>query len=120
MYAAFMNLLGKIGLKGGNTQAPFQARLTPVFGRKTPLQFEYAGNSLFASRKAMTTLTPMKSSTKNRIKGAGRAAKGRVKEAAGKATRSQRMQTEGRIEKGAGRVQNRVGKVQRDFESAED
>lgn len=45
-----------------------------------------------------------------------REAKGKVKEVAGKVTRSQRLQAEGKIQKTAGKVQKRVGDFEADLE----
>ncbi len=48
---------------------------------------------------------------KDEIKGAGKQAKGAIKEAAGKVTGNTRLEAEGAVEKAAGKVQSDVGKV---------
>ena len=48
---------------------------------------------------------------KDRIEGAGRQAKGRVKEGAGKLSGDAKLETEGKADRAAGRVQNAVGGV---------
>jgi len=58
----------------------------------------------------------MKPSTKNRAKGAATEAKGRMKAAVGKATRSQRLRAKGNVEAVKGRAQRKVGQAQRDLE----
>jgi len=59
----------------------------------------------------------MKSSNRNRIKGAAKELKGRVKHAAGRATRNRRLQRQGRAEAAAGRARRRVGQAQQDLEA---
>jgi uncharacterized protein YjbJ (UPF0337 family) len=53
----------------------------------------------------------MKSSTKDQAEGLFHAAKGAVKEAAGKLTDNPKLQAEGTNEKIAGKVQEKVGQV---------
>lgn len=48
---------------------------------------------------------------KNRTEGAGKQAKGGVKETAGKTVGNKRMEAEGKLEKAAGKVQSAVGKA---------
>jgi uncharacterized protein YjbJ (UPF0337 family) len=48
---------------------------------------------------------------KNRIKGAGREARGAIKETAGKATGNRQMQAQGAAQKAAGKVQHTAGKA---------
>jgi uncharacterized protein YjbJ (UPF0337 family) len=60
----------------------------------------------------------MKSSTKNRVKGIAKEAKGRIKETVGHATRSGRLARQGRAEAARGRVRRKVGEVQSDISSA--
>lgn len=48
---------------------------------------------------------------KDEVKGAGKQAKGAVKEAAGKITGNERLEAEGIAEKAAGKVQSGVGKL---------
>ena len=48
---------------------------------------------------------------KDRIHGAGKKAKGSVKEAIGKITGNERTEAEGNVEKTEGKVQSGVGKV---------
>jgi uncharacterized protein YjbJ (UPF0337 family) len=52
---------------------------------------------------------------KDRIEGAGKQAKGAVKDAAGKMTGDVNMQTEGKIDKATGQVQSAVGKAKDDI-----
>ena len=51
---------------------------------------------------------------KDQIEGAGKQAKGAVKDAAGKLTGDVGMQVEGKIDKAAGQVQSAVGKAKDD------
>jgi uncharacterized protein YjbJ (UPF0337 family) len=46
---------------------------------------------------------------KNRVQGAGREMRGRIKEAAGKLTGDEKLKAEGKVEKMAGKVQNAAG-----------
>lgn len=46
---------------------------------------------------------------KDRVEGAARQVKGRIKEAVGKAVGDAKLEGEGKAEKAAGRVQNAVG-----------
>ena len=58
----------------------------------------------------------MKSSTKDKIKGAFKEAKGKVKEETGKATRNPDLRDRGTIEKAGGKVQRKIGDVEKVFE----
>jgi uncharacterized protein YjbJ (UPF0337 family) len=58
----------------------------------------------------------MKSSTKDKIKGGFREAKGQVKEKAGKATHNPDLQDRGTLEKAGGKVQRKIGDVKKVFE----
>ena len=57
----------------------------------------------------------MKSSTNDKVKGAAREAKGKVKEVAGKMTGNPDLQDRGTVEKTAGKVQRKVGDVKKVF-----
>jgi uncharacterized protein YjbJ (UPF0337 family) len=46
---------------------------------------------------------------KNRVEGAGREIRGRIKEAAGKLTGDEKLKAEGKVQKTAGKVQNAAG-----------
>jgi uncharacterized protein YjbJ (UPF0337 family) len=46
---------------------------------------------------------------KNRIEGAGREMRGRIKEAVGKLTGDEKLKAEGKAQKAAGKVQNAAG-----------
>jgi uncharacterized protein YjbJ (UPF0337 family) len=46
---------------------------------------------------------------KNRIEGAGREIRGRIKEAAGKLTGDEKLKAEGKAQRMAGKVQNAAG-----------
>jgi uncharacterized protein YjbJ (UPF0337 family) len=48
---------------------------------------------------------------KDRIAGAGKQAKGAIKETAGKATGDRKLQSEGKADKAKGKVQNTVGGI---------
>ena len=58
----------------------------------------------------------MKSSTKDKIKGAFKEAKGKVKEEAGKATGDPDQRDRGTAEKVGGKVQRKIGDVKKVFE----
>lgn len=58
----------------------------------------------------------MKSSTKDKIKGAFKEAEGKVKEKAGKATGNPDLRDRGTVEKAGGKVQRKIGDVEKVFE----
>ena len=58
----------------------------------------------------------MKSSTKDKIKGGFREAKGKVKEEAGKVTGNPDLHDRGTVEKAGGKVQRKIGDVKKVFE----
>jgi uncharacterized protein YjbJ (UPF0337 family) len=58
----------------------------------------------------------MKSSTKDKIKGAFEEAKGKVKEETGKATRNPDLRDRGTLEKADGKVRRKIGDVKKVFE----
>ena len=58
----------------------------------------------------------MKSSTKDKIKGAFKEAKGKVKEETGKATGNPDLRDRGTVEKAGGKVQRKIGDVEKVFE----
>jgi uncharacterized protein YjbJ (UPF0337 family) len=58
----------------------------------------------------------MKSSTKDKIKGAFNEAKGKVKEKTGKATGNPDLRDRGTVEKVGGKVQRKIGDVEKVFE----
>jgi uncharacterized protein YjbJ (UPF0337 family) len=58
----------------------------------------------------------MKSSTKDKIKGGFKEAKGKVKEEAGKATGNPDLRDRGTVEKAGGKVERRIGDVKKVFE----
>ncbi len=58
----------------------------------------------------------MKSSTKDKIKGAFKEAKGKMKEETGKATRNPDFRDRGAAEKMGGEVQRKIGDVKKVFE----
>ena len=58
----------------------------------------------------------MKSSTKDKIKGAFKEAKGTVKEETGKTTGNPDLRDRGTIEKAGGKVQRKIGDVKKVFE----
>ena len=57
----------------------------------------------------------MKSSTKDKIKGGFREAKGKVKEKAGKATGNPDLRDRGTMEKAGGKVQRKIGDLKKVF-----
>jgi uncharacterized protein YjbJ (UPF0337 family) len=57
----------------------------------------------------------MKSSTKDKLKGAAAALKGGAKEKVGKATKSRDMQASGTADKAGGKVRSKVGDVKKVF-----
>jgi uncharacterized protein YjbJ (UPF0337 family) len=58
----------------------------------------------------------MKSSTKDKIKGTFKEAKGKVKEKAGKATGNPDLRDRGTLEKSGGKVQRKIGDIKKVFE----
>jgi uncharacterized protein YjbJ (UPF0337 family) len=58
----------------------------------------------------------MKSSTKDKIKGSLREAKGKVKEESGKAVGNPNLRDRGTDEKVAGKIQKKIGDIKRVFE----
>jgi uncharacterized protein YjbJ (UPF0337 family) len=58
----------------------------------------------------------MKSSTKDKIKGRFREAKGEVKEKAGRTTRNPNLRDRGTAEKAGGKVQRKIGDLKKVFE----
>lgn len=48
---------------------------------------------------------------KDRIEGAGREAKGKIKEGIGKVTGDEKLKTEGKIDESTGKVQNSAGRL---------
>jgi uncharacterized protein YjbJ (UPF0337 family) len=58
----------------------------------------------------------MKDSTKDKIEGAAREAKGSVKEKIGRATNNPNLEVEGHDEKVAGKVQKKVGDIEKVLE----
>jgi uncharacterized protein YjbJ (UPF0337 family) len=61
-------------------------------------------------------LVLMKSSTKDKVKGGFREAKGNVKEKAGKATGNPDLRDRGTVEKAGGKVQRKIGDLKKVFE----
>jgi uncharacterized protein YjbJ (UPF0337 family) len=60
----------------------------------------------------------MKSSTKDKIKGGFREAKGKVKEKAGNTTGNPNLRDRGTAEKAGGKLQRKVGDVKKVFEQS--
>jgi len=58
----------------------------------------------------------MKSSTKDKIRGGFREAKGKVKEKAGEATGNPDLRDRGTAEKAGGKIQRKIGDVKKVFE----
>ncbi|MBA3882439.1 MAG: CsbD family protein [Chthoniobacterales bacterium] len=57
----------------------------------------------------------MKSSTKDKIKGAAERVKGGAKENAGRATKSRDMEASGTADKAGGKIRSKVGDVKKVF-----
>ena len=57
----------------------------------------------------------MNRSTTDKLKGSGHEAKGKIKEAAGRAFNNPDLEAEGAAEKTAGKVQRKVGEVKKVF-----
>lgn len=57
----------------------------------------------------------MKSSTKDKIKGAAAQVRGSAKEAVGKATKNRDMEASGTVDKAGGKVVSKVGDVKKVF-----
>ena len=57
----------------------------------------------------------MKSSTKDKIKGAAQEVKGKVKEKAGRATGNHDLEDRGTVEKTGGKIQRKVGDIKKVF-----
>lgn len=55
-------------------------------------------------------------STKDRVTGAARIVKGKVKKVAGRVVGNRRLEAEGTVEEVAGRIQRKGGQVERVFE----
>jgi uncharacterized protein YjbJ (UPF0337 family) len=55
----------------------------------------------------------MKSNLKNRIKGSAKEAKGKMKVAAGRATKNPRMEGQGRVEKLEGKARRKLGETEK-------
>ena len=61
----------------------------------------------------------MKASTRNRIKGTAREAKGRAKQTLGHATLSRRLAHQGQFEAVRGRAQQKLGEIEEELEDTE-
>lgn len=59
----------------------------------------------------------MKQNIKDRVKGSGKEAKGKVKQAAGHALKNPELEDKGRAEKWAGKARRKAGEVEKVFES---
>jgi uncharacterized protein YjbJ (UPF0337 family) len=73
-------------------------------------------NHITAAALIVRDFVFMKSSTKDKIKGGLREAKGKVKEKAGKATGNPNLQDRGTAEKAGGKVQRKIGDVEKVFQ----
>ncbi|HEX3249405.1 MAG TPA: CsbD family protein [Pyrinomonadaceae bacterium] len=99
---------GFIGLlRGGGRLPPF---------RFSVYQLALGPNRITTAAFVARVLVLMKSSTKDKIKGGFREAKGKVKEKAGKATGNPDLHDRGTIEKAGGKVQRKIGDVKKVFE----
>jgi uncharacterized protein YjbJ (UPF0337 family) len=99
---------GFIGLSNGG------GRLPPF--RLSVYQLAFSSNHITTAAFLARVLVLMKSSTKDKIKGGFREAKGKVKEKAGKATGNPDMHDRGTIEKAGGKAQRKIGDVKKVFE----
>jgi len=68
-----------------------------------------------AKWRSVSYFSLMKSSTTDRIEGAGKTAKGNVRAAIGKAAGNQEMQDRGTAEKVTGKLQSKIGDVKKVF-----
>ena len=68
-----------------------------------------------AKRHSLSYFCGMKSSTTDKIEGAGQTAKGNVREAMGKLAGNQKMRDRGTVEKVAGKLQSKLGDVKKVF-----
>ena len=72
------------------------------------------GTSVCSKSNALKGI--MKDSTKDRMQGHAREAKGKVKETTGRITKNRKLEDEGTAEKVAGKVQKKVGDIEKVFE----
>ena len=89
-------------------------RQLPPFVRLCAIAFSsnYITTAAFIPRDFVL----MKSSTKDKIKGGFREAKGKVKEKAGDATGNPNLRDRGTAEKAGGKVQRKIGDLKKVFE----
>ena len=75
-----------------------------------------ASNHVTTAGLIVRDVVSMKSSTKDKIKGAFKEGKGKVKEKAGKATGDPDLRDRGTLERAGGKVQRKIGDVKKVFE----
>jgi uncharacterized protein YjbJ (UPF0337 family) len=88
-------------------------RLPPFF---VGLQIAFHLNHITTAAFIACDFGFMKSSTKDKIKGGFKEAKGNVKEKAGKATGHPDLRDRGTMEKAGGKVQRKIGDVKKVFD----
>jgi uncharacterized protein YjbJ (UPF0337 family) len=89
------------------------AGITPPFCLSAPIAFD--PNHITTAALMVRDFIIMKSSTKDKIKGGFREAKGKVKEEAGKVTGNPDLHDRGTVEKTGGKVQRKIGDVEKVF-----
>ena len=90
--------------------------LTPSRRFAQPSADRLSFNQITTAASMTRDFVLMKSSTKDKIKGGLREAKGNVKEKAGKTTGNPDLRDRGTIEKTGGKVQRKVGDIKKVFE----
>jgi uncharacterized protein YjbJ (UPF0337 family) len=76
----------------------------------------FSSNYITTAAFVLRDFVLMKSSTKDKIKGGFREAKGKVKEKAGNATGNPNLRDRGTAEKAGGKVQRKIGDLKKVFE----
>ena len=111
--------------KEATSKADDKSGLIGVFGRRgvTPrrsylsvILLAFSSNHITTAAFTARDCVSMKSSTKDKIKGGFREAKGKVKEKAGKATGNPNLRDRGTAEKAGGKVQRKIGDLKKVFE----
>src|SRR4030095_6929281 len=89
-----------------------------AFGRRGNSRRLFVHGPIYITTAAFIALDVvlMKSSTKDKIKGGFREAKGKVKEKAGEATGNPDLRDRGTVEKAGGKVERKIGDVKKVFD----
>jgi uncharacterized protein YjbJ (UPF0337 family) len=80
------------------------------------LAIVFSFNPITTAESIARDFVLMKSSTKDKIKGGFKEAKGKAKEKAGEATRNPDLRDRGTAEKAGGKVRRKIGDVKKVFE----